>query len=139
MISSRKLLALGAIVSAGLVLSACSKNGATPGSSSGSQSLTSQSAQVGAATITATGSGFEPAKVTVKSGEAITWVNKSAQTVSIGSDNHPTHTLDPDLTGGQFIIELAPGESKTVPVNVKGTHGYHNHLQPSQKGTVVIE
>lgn len=139
MIGTRKLLALGVVVSAALVLSACSKNTATPGNSSVSQSSSSQSAQAGAATITATGSGFEPSAVTVKSGQAITWVNKSAQTVQIGSDNHPTHTLDPDLTGGKYVIELAPGESKTVPVNVKGTHGYHNHLQPSQKGTVVVE
>lgn len=139
MISKRRLLSLGMVISAALVLSACSKSSTTPGSSSGSQSPSSQSAQVGAVTITATDSGFEPATVTLKSGEAITWVNKSTQTVSIGSDNHPTHTLDPDLTGGQYVIELKAGESKTVPVSVKGTHGYHNHLQPSQKGTVVVE
>lgn len=139
MISKRELLSLGIVVSAALMLSACSKNRVTSGSSSSSQSSSSQSAQAGTVTITATGSGFEPATVTVKSGEAITWVNKSTQTVSIGSDNHPTHTLDPDLTGGQYVIELAPGESKTVSVNVKGTHGYHNHLEPSQKGTIVVE
>lgn len=141
MINAHRLLVLAVVISSALVLSACSKSGASPANSSGttSQNTSGQSAQAGAATITATVSGFEPTTVTVKSGEAITWVNKSTQTVSIGSDNHPTHTLDPDLTGGQFVIELAPSESKTVPVNVKGTHGYHNHLQPSQKGTVVVE
>ena len=90
-------------------------------------------------TITYTNSGFSPQSLTVKSGDSVSWVNDSNSKVQVGSDNHPTHTANQELTGGQFIIELAPGESKTVQLDSSGEWGYHNHQQPGETGKIIVE
>ncbi len=90
-------------------------------------------------TVTYTNSGFSPQSLTVKSGNSVSWVNDSSSNVQVGSDNHPTHTANQELTDGQFIIELAPSESKTVQLVKTGEWGYHNHLKPSETGTIIVE
>lgn len=88
-----------------------------------------------AAVITYSDSGFSPSVVTVKSGSKITIKNVSSSAMQFDSDPHPIHTDDPELNEG--VIE--PGKSGTITVNVKGTHGYHNHLNPDQTGTIVVQ
>ena len=90
-------------------------------------------------TISYTSSGFTPQSTTIKSGDSVTWSNDSASNVQIGSDNHPTHTINQEITGDQFVIELAKGESETVQLNKTGEWGYHNHLQPAETGTIIVE
>ena len=90
-------------------------------------------------TVTYSDSGFSPQSVTVKSGENITWVNDSNSTVQVGSANHPTHTINQQITGDEFVIELAPGESKTVQLTKAGNWGYHDHLKPSMTGSITVE
>lgn len=91
--------------------------------------------QTAAATITYNGSGFSPNKVTVKAGESIKVTNSSSGEVQFDSDPHPVHTDDPELNAGL----IPAGQSKTFTVNSKGTWGYHNHLDSSQRGTIVVE
>ncbi|MCH8821428.1 cupredoxin domain-containing protein [Patescibacteria group bacterium] len=90
-------------------------------------------------TVTYSDSGFSPQSVTVKSGENITWVNDSNSTVQVGSANHPTHTINQQMTGDEFVIELAPGESETVQLTKTGNWGYHDHLKPSMTGSITVE
>lgn len=90
-------------------------------------------------TVTYSDSGFSPQSTTVKSGESITWVNDSSSTVQVGSANHPTHTINQQLTGDEFVIELAPGESSTVQLAKTGEWSYHNHLKASETGKIVVE
>jgi plastocyanin len=89
--------------------------------------------------ITYTNSGFNPQSLTLKSGDSVTWTNDSKSNVQVGSDNHPTHTINQELTGNQFIVELAPGESKIVQLDKTGEWGYHNHLQPGEDGKIIVE
>ena len=89
--------------------------------------------------VTYSDSGFSPGSITVKSGASITWVNDSSSTVQVGSANHPTHTINQQLTGDEFVIELAPGESKTVQLEKTGNWGYHDHLKPSITGSIAVE
>lgn len=105
-------------------------------SSTGSQTakMADNNAPV-AATITYSNSGFSPATTTVKSGDAVMIKNTSSRTMDLDSDPHPTHTDDPDLNVGQ----VDPGQSKTFIVTQKGSYGYHNHLNPSETGNVVIQ
>ena len=91
------------------------------------------------AEVVYTDSGFNPPSITVKSGENITWINNSSSTVQIGSDNHPTHTINQQITGDQLVIELAPGESSKVQLTKIGTWGYHDHLKSSMIGTLIVE
>ena len=95
--------------------------------------------QSSVSTVTYTDSGFSPQDLTVKSGDNVTLTNDSKTSVQVGSDNHPTHTANQELTGGQFIIELAPGESKTVQLDRIGEWSYHNHLKPGETGTIIVE
>ena len=90
-------------------------------------------------TVTYSDSGFSPQSVTVKSGENITWVNDSNSTVQVGSANHPTHTINQQITGDEFVIELAPGESETVQLTKTGNWGYHDHLKPGMTGLITVE
>ena len=49
------------------------------------------------------------------------------------SDPHPVHTDDTELNVGH----VEPGGSMTFTVNKTGTHGYHNHLNPGDTGTII--
>lgn len=88
-----------------------------------------------AATITYNGSTFSPDTVTVKAGDAIKVVNSSSDELNFDSDPHPVHTDDPELNAGP----IAAGQSKTFTVSTKGTWGYHNHLDSSQRGTIIVQ
>ena len=140
MINLRKTAAIGSVAVLGLVLSACSLYKT---SSNGGQSGTGEQQQTqqveGAATVTFADSGVSPSMVTIKSGESLTWVNNSSKKVQVGSANHPTHTLNKELTNGEFVTDLAPSASATVTLTTKGTWGYHDHLNPSITGKVVVE
>ncbi|SRR6266550_49130 len=88
-----------------------------------------------AATITYTGSGFEPASSMVKAGDTVKVVNASQGPLQFDSDPHPVHTNEPELNVG----EIAAGESQTFTVTKKGTWGFHNHLNSSQRGTLTVQ
>ncbi len=137
-----KFAAVGLIALSAIVLSACKTNSqpTSQGDNKGQAQTAPSDEKKGAVTITATDAGFNPKEVTVNAGDSVTWVNNSSKTIQIGSDNHPTHTLNPDLTGGQYVIEVPVGESKTVSAGTKvGRWGFHNHLKPSETGTVVVK
>lgn len=90
-------------------------------------------------TVTYTGAGFSPSTLTIKVGTKIVWVNKSSDQVKVGVNPHPIHTGDRVITNGEFTLDLAAGESKTVTVNKTGNFDYHNHLNPSQTGTIIVQ
>ena len=91
--------------------------------------------QVASATIAYTDNGFTPETVTVKSGQTIAIKNDSSTEVQFDSDPHPIHTTNKELN----VEIVAPGEVKTFTVTKTGTFGYHNHLNPKQTGSIVIE
>ena len=143
-ITFRKLFFLASIMALALILSACKSYQQTGGQTQtgeSSQQTTSEEGQTveEGVTVTYTDEGFSPASTTVASGDAITWKNDSSETVQVGSNTHPTHTINQEITGDEFTIALAPGESKTVTVTKAGSWGYHDHLKPSIVGTVVVE
>jgi len=86
-------------------------------------------------TITYSDSGYSPSTITVKTGDTIVIKNTSSHSMMFDSDPHPVHTINPELN----VDTVAPGESRTFVVDTKGTFGYHNHLNASQKGTIIVE
>jgi plastocyanin len=86
-------------------------------------------------TITYSDNGFRPATLTVTSGTKITIKNKSSIPLQFDSDPHPEHTDDPELNVGT----VSPGSSVTITVTKPGSHGYHNHLNASDTGTIIVE
>lgn len=138
----KKLLFPLTIAAIAITLAACKPYGS--GQTSQTSSITQENTTAetttteGGTIISATGSGFEPASVIVSAGSPITWKNSSSGTVQVGSDNHPTHRLNQEITSGAFTLDLEVGESKTVTVTKTGTWGYHDHLKPTVAGTVVV-
>ncbi|KKR82808.1 MAG: Plastocyanin [Candidatus Daviesbacteria bacterium GW2011_GWA2_40_9] len=85
--------------------------------------------------VTYTVSGFSPATLTVKAGTTVTWVNKSGSNFSLNSNPHPVHTDYPPLNIGI----TGDGQSKSLTFDKLGTYGYHNHLNPSDTGEVIVQ
>ncbi|MBI4089639.1 MAG: cupredoxin domain-containing protein [Candidatus Levybacteria bacterium] len=87
------------------------------------------------ATVTVGPAGFEPQSQTVKVGTKVVWTNKSgADDVTVNSDEHPTHLIYPPLNLGQFNDQ----SSVELVFDKEGAYNYHNHLNPSQKGTIIV-
>lgn len=87
------------------------------------------------ASVDVTSSGFVPQTITIKAGKRVVWNNKSGGPVTVNSDSHPTHLLFPFLNLGEFD----DGSSVSVVFEKAGKYTYHNHLNPSQTGTVTVE
>lgn len=88
------------------------------------------------AVVSITSSGFAAPKVTVRLGGTVTWKNDDTQPHWPASDPHPDHTALPGLDA---LIGLAPGKSYSYTFTKSGTFTYHDHLQSSTRGTVVVE
>jgi plastocyanin len=87
-------------------------------------------------TVSITDAGFVPANITVKPGTTVTFVNNGQQAHWVASNPHPTHT---DLPGFDAKHAMAPGESYVFVFEKIGTWGYHDHLNPSTMGAVVVQ
>ena len=86
-------------------------------------------------TVILTSSGFSPATVTIKAGGKVVWKNQSGEVATVNSAPHPIHTNYPPLNLGSF----QDGETLELIFSKAGTYGYHNHLNSSQKGTVIVK
>jgi len=94
--------------------------------------------------ITYTSGGFSPSVINVKKGEEVTFLNESGGAMWPASAIHPTHTLYPTqggCVGSTFDAcqGIQPGDSWSFKFDIAGSWKYHNHLNPSQTGTVVVE
>lgn len=89
-----------------------------------------------AAVVIYTDNGYSPAELRVKAGTKVTFKNQSSGPVWTASTPHPVHT---DLPGFDAKAGIAPGESYSFTFLQKGTWGYHNHLQPSDGGQIIVE
>ena|SRR3989338_8944018 len=87
------------------------------------------------ATISVTDTGFEPQTVTIKAGTEVVWINNTSATTNVSSAKHPTHLEYPPLN----LANFEPGESVSLVFTEPGTYKYHDHLNPTKFGTVVVE
>jgi plastocyanin len=85
--------------------------------------------------VEVTEKGYQPAELKISAGSQVIWTNKSGTTVTVSSDNHPTHLLWPFLNLGSFSND----ENVSVVFEKPGKYTYHNHFNPAQKGTVIVE
>ncbi len=137
MVNSKKVAFIGAIASLAFLLSACNLYKAESGSQSQTGGGQQQSEQIAPedAVISYSDSGFSPAEIRVKVGQKVVFKNGASANMQINSAVHPTHTLFPELNIGV----IAPGQIKSVTFTKAGTYKYHNHLNTSQSGTIVVE
>ena len=107
----------------------------TQPSSMKNQSSSSSASSEGANSVNYTANGFEPNSITIKAGETVTWTNKDTDDMWVASNPHPTHT---DYPGFDALKNIPPNGTYSFTFTKVGTWGYHNHLNPSQKGEVVV-
>lgn len=94
--------------------------------------------------VTYTDTGYSPSSIKIKVGTTVTFKNESTQAMWTASAMHPTHTVYP-TTGGcigstfDACKGIQPGESWSFKFDIAGSWKYHNHLNPSHFGTVVVE
>lgn len=86
-------------------------------------------------TITLTDSGYSPTSLTIDAGETVTFVNNSSGKMWTASASHPTHT---DYPAFDEKSAADHGQSWSFTFTKAGTWKYHNHLNPSQFGTVKV-
>jgi plastocyanin len=121
-------------VSAVVMLAACSSSSASPaasnaasGAASGAASVCSESATAGAVAVSVVDFNFQPADITAKTGQVITFTNT-------GSAPH-TATLD----GGQCATPtIQPGKSDGLTFTVAGTYKFHCSIHSQMTGTIVV-
>lgn len=94
--------------------------------------------------VTYTDSGYSPTVLGVKAGDAIIFKNRSSQSMWTASAIHPAHREYP-TTGGcigstfDACSGAQPGGSWQFKFDIKGAWKYHNHLNPGDTGTVIVE
>jgi len=138
MINLKKAAIVGAVLFSPFILAACKTNQTTGVNNQSTETTTSEQNTSNAAlgtTIDYTDKGFSPAELRVKAGEKVEFKNSSSKTVQVNSNPHPTHTLFAELNIGA----IAAGQTKSVTFTKAGTYSYHNHLNASQGGTIVVE
>lgn len=114
-----------------------------PGSET-SQSSADQTPAAENNVITYTNSGYSPSTLIVKRGEAVIFKNQSSKSMWTASAVHPTHR-GYQTTGGclgstfDACVGIQPGNSWSFKFDIAGTWKYHNHLNPSDAGTIAVE
>lgn len=100
--------------------------------------------------VTYTNSGYSPSTLRVKVGATVTFKNESSRSMWTASAVHPSHMVYggtslvehcPDIKGTAFdaCTGIQPGNSWSFTFTKIGTWKYHNHLNPSDTGTIVVE
>lgn len=97
-----------------------------------------------ASVITYSDNGYAPKTITIKTGQSVTFKNQSSQSMWTASGVHPTHRVYP-TTGGcigstfDACRGVQPGDSWSFTFDIPGTWKYHDHLNPDNTGTVIVE
>ncbi|HVE80762.1 MAG TPA: cupredoxin domain-containing protein [Candidatus Dormibacteraeota bacterium] len=80
-----------------------------------------------------------PSCTRLTAGESVTWVNQTNKEVEIGADPHPVHTGNHEVSSGEFVLRILPGQSAKVIIKKKGSFGFHDHANPSAHGTIIVK
>ncbi len=93
------------------------------------------SPNVKSVTVTIEAGKFNPASITINVGDSVVWLNKDSSPHHVASDPHPTHTGLPGLESP----DMAGNQTYSFTFTKAGTFGYHDHLNPTIKGTVIVK
>ena len=139
------------LITAGVLASGCIGSNSTEITEEPAQNETSTPTQLNQSsnnTIVFTGSGFEPADITVEQGETVTWVNQGSNSMWVGSDRHPVHmeysgsSLDEHCEDGDqnsaAFDQCSTGDRFSFTFEKTGQWGYHNHQPFVTGGTVTV-
>lgn len=129
------IIAIVVLAGGFFLLSKGSSPSSTPETSTPTPEATEEAATNEQNVITLTQRGFSPMVLTIKAGVTVTWENKSGKVATINSDPHPAHTNYAPLN----LDNLPDGGNLSLTFSKPGTYGYHNHLNPSLTGVIIVE
>ena len=103
----------------------------------------------GETVVTYMDAGYAPSPLTIAVGETVTFRNESSEAMWTASAMHPTHTVYsgtaleehcPDIAGDAFdaCTGIQPGDEWSFTFMKEGTWNYHNHLNASHFGSIVV-
>lgn len=78
---------------------------------------------------------FFPSELKIKKGDTVMWTNSDSSPAWPASAVHPTHQVYP---GFDALKGLSKGESYSFTFDKVGSWKYHDHLNPSTTGVVVV-
>ncbi|HWY79848.1 MAG TPA: cupredoxin domain-containing protein, partial [Candidatus Sulfotelmatobacter sp.] len=97
--------------------------------------IQSTTASASSHAVSYTANGFNPNSITIKVGETVRWTNKNSDNMWVASNPHPSHT---DYPGFDELKSVPTNGTYSFTFTKVGHWGYHNHLNPSQQGVVVV-
>jgi plastocyanin len=127
MVKARWVRLVAGLFGVALLLAACGGDddgGST--ASTGGGGATAETGGGGGTTITIADFAFDPDTITVS----------GATEVTVTNDDSAAHTFTAD--DGAFDVELDPGASETVNVDVSETTGFHCEFHPEMTGTIEV-
>jgi len=99
-------------------------------------------------TVTHTAGGFSPSVVTIRVGDTVRFVNESGGSLWVASAQHPTHTVYAgtslaehcgNAADNDAFDQCSTGNDYSFTFGKAGEWKYHNHVNASQTGTVVVQ
>ncbi len=121
-------------------------SGTTGGDTNVNIDVTVPTAQT-SATVTYSTNGFSPSPVTIKKGGTVTFVDSNpARDMWVASAQHPTHTAYSGTTLAEHCDDATDtsfdqckaGSSYSFTFTKAGTWNYHNHLNSSDFGQIIV-
>ncbi len=93
--------------------------------------------------VSMTDKGYLPMSLTIKKGDTVTFKNDGTEASWPASAIHPTHAGYPTkggCLGSTFDAckGIAPGDAWSFTFDVVGSWGYHDHLNPSHFGKIIV-
>ena len=86
-------------------------------------------------TVTITDQGYEPETLLVAPGTKVVWKNKGEVLHAVASGPHPTHENHQGLESP----EIPKGGTYSYTFAQTGTYDYHDHLNPTLNGIVIVK
>ncbi len=86
--------------------------------------------------VTYNESGFSPSVLRVRVGTIVVFKNEESDPIWVASNPHPIHT---DYSEFDARRGYTKGESYSFTFTTLGTWKYHDHLNSSEGGTIVVE
>jgi amicyanin len=127
----KKVFALLSLILVAALVSGCTQQNTGQNTNPAGDGNTNQASN----TVVIKNFAFSPQEIRIKVGDTVTWINEDSAPHIVASDPHPTHTDLPGLESSS----MATGQSYTFQFTKAGTFGYHCHIHPSMKGTVIVE
>src|SRR3989344_1780204 len=83
-----------------------------------------------------TDTGFMPPALQIKIGQTVRFLNDSSSGMWVASGPHPTHTGYPGFDEGQIVFR---GSIYEFTFDKLGTWSYHNHINETKMGTIIVK